>query len=773
MMSERASNGFSSPTGALSLSLGVRPPRLGILVPMIKGLSWPLVMECALASQCQIWGGQANLPLPMTPGFEESELFWALADRLDADTYVNFSLAAADLEHIEPKWHREQRAQIESRFKEAEGEQWPSFWDEFQRQPVDQVDLDPAFERQLVDRLGTTSNNGGFSPFTTMDEPHWPWGMDVAKLGRLPEEIVDLQVDPRLGAVRKLLATTTSGRIAERLRSALEAREVRVRRQVVNTRSTWTNGVTSEKRGEGVEPWGLSEIGLAWYRTGRSRRSPAVLVVGNSPWDFTLFYALRRWTSQAWWLPSWLMRDGAFIRQLALQIERLTRNSGRDVLVTTTSTVKQRDRVARELEGWRGPIGASVARWQELLPDEPGRYFEHENMGRPSPVLLLGEETPALSTPLPDSAPTEDDHEMRWMVEARVDDWSPIRASSLLAAKSLLAPSYEHGMVRASRYGLAYFNPDVMTFSGQALASNTVRPKQRPLTLLEQLETRLEPHGWKCKLSDKGIYASQTIELFGGVEQACAALRDPLFGPLLNAYQRQDDPKGEAPGRFLRQDQRRYLSLRDIQKLVGATNAGSALEQLLKRRVLIRGLSLKCRHCRQEGWYGLDEFSQRFRCRRCSIEQTMSKGWWLGVDEPAWLYRLAEVVHQFLKADGDLPLLAAWDRFGQNGRTLALTNELEFKRSDGIGFETDIVLSNGHELWLGEATSSTDLEPLVRLDQLGELAELVSAYGVLLVTSATRFKSGVRKRFDEVFNGLWPKAEVITAVKRGTETATG
>ena len=32
----------------------------------------------------------------MTPGFEESNLFWALADRLDADTYVSFCLAAAD-----------------------------------------------------------------------------------------------------------------------------------------------------------------------------------------------------------------------------------------------------------------------------------------------------------------------------------------------------------------------------------------------------------------------------------------------------------------------------------------------------------------------------------------------------------------------------------------------------------------------------------------------------------------------------------------------------
>jgi hypothetical protein len=199
---------------------------------------------------------------------------------------------------------------------------------------------------------------------------------------------------------------------------------------------------------------------------------------------------------------------------------------------------------------------------------------------------------------------------------------------------------------------------------------------------------------------------------------------------------------------------------------VGKKCAGDVLEQMLERRVLVRGLSLKCRRCRQEGWYGLDEFSVSFRCRRCSLEQEMRRGWWLGAEEPAWLYRLAEVVYQFLRSDGDLPLLAAWDRFGRSGRPLALTNELEFKRENGESFEIDIVLSNGHELWLGEATSTTNLEPLERLDQLGELAELGSAYGVLLVTSTTNFKKVVRERFDRVFAGIWPKAEVIRGVKR-------
>lgn len=734
---------------------------------MIKGISWPLVMECALTSQSQVWGGQANLPFPMTPGFEQSEVFWALADRLDADTYVNFSPSVADFEHLEPKWHAAQRAGVEQQLADMGSDQIEHFWDELQREPASLMDIDDTLQKQLIDRLGAAGQRGeGFEQFTTMDEPHWPWGMDVAKLGALPEEIVDLQFAPSLGAVRKLLGTTTSGRIGPRLKAALEARGVRLNTQLVTERSIWAQGVTSDKRQEIVAPWGPSEAGLEWYRTGRSRTTPATLVVGNNPWDFTLFYALRRWTSLAWWLPSWLMRDRLFVRRLALEIERLTRNSGRDLVVTTTSSVRQRDRVARELPGLSGPVTAETRRWHEVLPDEPGRYFEYEKMGRPTPVLLLGEETPALSTPLPENAPEGDDHEMRWMVEARIDGWSPIRASSQLAAETFRAPSYEHGMVRASRYGLAYFNPDVMTFSGQALASNTVRPKLRPLSLLAQLEARLEPRGWSCELSDKGIYSSQTIALFGGVVDTCAALRDPHQRPLLDAFQAEDKPEKEAPGRLLSQDQRRYLSLREIEKLLGKDIAGVTLQPLVESGVLIRGLNLKCRRCRQAAWYGMGDFSERYRCRRCGLEQELRKGWWLGEEEPCWDYGLAEVVHQFLKADGDLPLLAAWDRFGSSGRTLALANEVNFTRPDGKSFETDIVLSDGHELWLGEATSSTAIEPLQRINWLGDLAELLPAYGVLLVTSRKRFKPGVRDRFEEVFDGLWPKREIITAVKR-------
>jgi hypothetical protein len=44
------------------------------------------------------------------------------------------------------------------------------------------------------------------------------------------------------------------------------------------------------------------------------------------------------------------------------------------------------------------------------------------------------------------------------------------------------------------------------------------------------------------------------------------------------------------------------------------------------------------------------------------------------------------------------------------------------------------------------------LPPLDRLDQLGELSDLLSAYGVMLATSTSGFKKSVRKRFGEVFD---------------------
>jgi hypothetical protein len=48
----------------LSVTLGVRPPRIGVLVPRIQGISWQRLFELAVATQSRLWGGSGNLVFP-------------------------------------------------------------------------------------------------------------------------------------------------------------------------------------------------------------------------------------------------------------------------------------------------------------------------------------------------------------------------------------------------------------------------------------------------------------------------------------------------------------------------------------------------------------------------------------------------------------------------------------------------------------------------------------------------------------------------------------
>lgn len=99
LLDERASAG-------LRVGLGVRPPRVAIGIPAVKGISWPRLFEIAIAAQTRTWGGLGNLVFPLTDRSMDSELFWALADRFDADAWTTYLVTVADMETLNPKWYR-------------------------------------------------------------------------------------------------------------------------------------------------------------------------------------------------------------------------------------------------------------------------------------------------------------------------------------------------------------------------------------------------------------------------------------------------------------------------------------------------------------------------------------------------------------------------------------------------------------------------------------------------------------------------------------------
>lgn len=81
-----------SATAGLRVGLGVRPPRVAIGIPSVRGISWLRLFEVAIAAQTRTWGGLGNLVFPLADRSPDSELFWALADRFDADAWGSYSV---------------------------------------------------------------------------------------------------------------------------------------------------------------------------------------------------------------------------------------------------------------------------------------------------------------------------------------------------------------------------------------------------------------------------------------------------------------------------------------------------------------------------------------------------------------------------------------------------------------------------------------------------------------------------------------------------------
>ena len=101
----------SDPVLSQSVALDVRPARLGVLVSTPRDINWMSVYESALAAQTRYWGGSHQLLLP-AEDFGAEEIFWALADLLDADFYATHSLTWGDMERVAPATHRTERARL-------------------------------------------------------------------------------------------------------------------------------------------------------------------------------------------------------------------------------------------------------------------------------------------------------------------------------------------------------------------------------------------------------------------------------------------------------------------------------------------------------------------------------------------------------------------------------------------------------------------------------------------------------------------------------------
>lgn len=231
----------------------------------------------------------------------DSELFWALADRFDADAWATYAVSVGDMETLDPKWFR---ARIEHLREQMGGFEEPVPEPEVNRYLREHRETDavPAIQPRENHRREVLARLAPFHPRTedfefdvvTSNEPRWPQ-VDVASLAGLPE--ISRSPSSSLGPVFRLLLTTEFGRVLPTFEAALSARRAWVNQEPFNTPHDAARALFARDGGETHPlpwPWTLSELGLAAYRRGPYRRGAVVLVAGDSAWDFTLFYALRR-----------------------------------------------------------------------------------------------------------------------------------------------------------------------------------------------------------------------------------------------------------------------------------------------------------------------------------------------------------------------------------------------------------------------------------------------------------------------------------------------
>jgi hypothetical protein len=763
------------------VSLSPRPPRLGVFVPSFDGVRWEQSFEAVLASQSRLWGGSGSLLFPAEDDLADNELFWMLAELLDADYLATASFTRRDVFELVPaackSWEEQERAAMDRDIPEAPEDERDRLIEQGLSEGVGAwhpaPDLMALIGRRLAPFHGRETRRLPEIPvndrraLTERVRHQFP---DVTQLLGWPDEISNPSAD--LGAVERLVITDMFGRLPTGFVEALEAAG-KARVTPWNVRPGHSAFAARTIRNMTV-PWTLSQLGLNWWLQGIESKS-VILVVGGSAWDFTLFMALRRWRTTAYWLPSELTADQAFLHSLNTALfTELHDATDQHALVTSWSDEALSGQVANDLN--TSPLVRVPSRavdWRETLPRRTFQLAERDGPRRETPVPLHQGATVHLATPVPAQADAENSGYFHWLTEILAQGWAPLRHGAIGPAV-LDEPAADSGRTRAGRGVSVYVSTGLFTYSGTSLEVQTVQPQLKPLSLVEQLNAAMEPEGWSCEASDKGAYAAESAVLFGGFRPLAKALLDPHTRATIEAFRATDASAGEdePPGKST-SDGRRYLTLADLAVVLGDEAAAEQVcADLAERGVLNRGLLLKCMKCRRASWYALAEVTDNFTCRRCRSEQRTAAPAWLGTVEPVWHYELAEVVRALLDHDGELPILTV-DKLFPEPRRLQDDIEVAFEITvfspDQRGSETDIVVRDRSALWLGEATKKNCLKDAGaaetrRLERLAALSKALAARHVVLASTG-KFRNSTTGRANAHFQGFWPKLHIEEGVE--------
>lgn len=755
--------------------MSARPSRLAVALP--PELDWKTNALMVLEALSRVWGGSGDVLFPLYDDGIPDAVIRSLK-AFDADAFGVYAETFAAWRRTAPSEFEEW---LERTAKQFADQGSTNSLDEWRRKLVDDHTLSRQRRHWNPDKTMGPRILETMSPLHVTDRVF----ADAVVMDWVPgHKFVDMMLlEPVTNAPLftcdatdfdedvQLLMAARVGLIGARHRKELAERNISwVEHPLAATELipaleyAWTGVGSFARRTElqtldGIEstPFGRTQAGCAWFGRETWPPQPFVFVVGDSCDDFAFALALDRVTRSGGWIPARLLGSSDeehLLRALNVTIGNITRFGTEERKVLLCSLSMDTERLA-ELPGAIAHAGFSpdAAEWvsishaddAELSP--PWRLWDRNvNQRASSEAFVEGIQAGSMQTPLASISTPERGASVGWMVDADIVGYRLPSRGCLEGLTSMNRP-FER-MIRPGRDGISYFSLGGLVESRLPLELNLSRPRLRMSTGMEVFAVLLEKGGLRGEESAAGLFAHQTLDLWGSLDRFGEALSNSAERAMLTAYL-STAPSEVKPGVYLDAVRRRFLTFANLASVTGLSDSElrPLLDDWLTRRVLRRGLVLQCPACRFSGWYAIEDVGQVFRCLRCRREsELLARTWKAPGDEPGWFYDLAETVFQAMASNIEGPIRTL-NALKTDSTSFDFTHEMDIfdaATNEHLG-ELDIWVIRDGKIVVGEVTTSGNFAGRLesKLAVLHRVATAVAADTVVFATTSAEWDGNV------------------------------
>ena len=475
-------------------------------------------------------------------------------------------------------------------------------------------------------------------------------------------------------------------------------------------------------------PFRNSLMKLGRYRSSELfiNDEPSTLIIGDTIFDFCLYYCLSRFQDYVFWIPELGTQDGnthnftnedkeiLFNTVLSSINQNINLGHSNNVQLLSLSLTSELLAIAKKyiprlIHAISGISDDFMNRYiinpkLNLSEKYFYRYFElnnYTNLYTETFENNLG--VGRIQTPKPKNFGYVHPSEHRWITELNIEGYIPPPLHFLGSQIIELAGSTD--VSRVSNSGICYSCPNIAYFGGD-IDVVLVRPRLKIVNAINIFQTYFYENGFMdVRISDKGNYAEETIKKFGSLERLGDFFKEEknwqLFSLFLSTKSRKDG-KGEV----VFANGRAYIDFKSIHNSVGASEKATKLiDEFIKKGIFYRGLILQCPRCKEADWFDLEDISQQFICKRCKNKDYIQMRNWKESSEPTWYYKLDEVIYQGVNNNMEVPILTLSYLKRKSKRGLLYLPEVELRRNPTAhkpDLEIDICCIQDGQIVLGE-----------------------------------------------------------------------